>query len=118
MELLEDVPYQNKVAVLVTFWEGEPAPEQATKRALMREHYLRQRIAEGATNEELQQLITDMDRIDREFETDSSRRRREAKRYADKKLKEWCEKHGIAYNPTEYLIISNLINDAIKQVPE
>jgi len=118
VELLEDVPYRKKVPVTVTFGEDEPSLEQATKHAIMREHYLRQRIAEGATNEELQQLIADMDRIDREFETDSSKSRREAKQYADQKLKVWCEKHGVAYNPTDDLIISDFINDAVKQVRE
>ena len=118
VELLEAVPYQKKVPVIVTFWEDESSLEQATKHAIMREYYLRQRIAEGATNEELQKLIADMDRIDREFETDPSRLRREAKQYADQKLKEWCTKHGVAYNPTDDLAISDFINDAIKQVRE
>ena len=118
VELLEDVPYREKVPVIVTFGEDEPMPEQATKHALMREYYLRQRIAEGATNEELQKLIAEMDRIDREFETDPSRLRREAKQYADQKLREWCEKHGIEYNPTDDLVISDFINDAIKQERE
>jgi len=118
VELLEDVPYQKKVPVIVTFWEDEPSPEQATKHALMREYYLRQRIAEGATNEELQKLIADMDRIDREFETNPNGHREEAKQYADQMLKEWCEKHGVEYNPTDDLVISDFINDAIKQVRE
>ena len=118
VELLEGVPYQDKVPVIVTFGEDEPSLEQATKHALLREHYLRQRIAEGATNEELQKLIADMDKIDREFETNPSRLRREAKQYGDKKLREWCEKHGVEYNPTADLAISDFINDAIKQVRE
>ena len=117
VELLEYVPYQKKVQVIVTFWEDELSLEQATKHALMRESYLRQRIAEGATNEELQKLIAEMDKIDREFETDPGKLRREAKQYADQKLREWCEKHG-EYNPTDDLAISDFINDAIKQVRE
>ncbi len=118
VELLEDVPYQKEVPVIVTFGEDKPSLEQAKERALMREHYLRHRIVEGATNEELQKLIVEMDRIDREFEIDPSRRRREAKQYADQKLKEWCEKRGVEYNPTDDLVISDFINDAIKQVRE
>ena len=118
VELLEDVPYQKKVPVIVTFGEDEPSPELITKHALMREYYLRQRIAEGATNEELQKLIVEMDRIDREFETDPSRHRREAKQYGDKKLREWCEEHGVEYNPTDDSVISDFINEAIKQVRE
>jgi len=118
VELLEGVPYQKKVPVIVTFGEDEPSLEQATKHALMREYYLRQRIAEGATNEELQKLIGDMDRTDSEFEIDPSKRRREAKQYADQKLKEWCEEHGVEYNPTDDLAISDFINEAIKQVRE
>ena len=118
VELLEDVPYQKKVPVIVTFWEYEPSPELTTKHALMREYYLRQRIVEGATNDELQKLIADMDTIDREFETDPSKRRSEAKQYSDQKLREWCEKRGVEYNPTDDLAISDFINDAIKQVRE
>jgi len=118
VELLEDVPYQKKVPVIVTFGEDEPSLEQATKYALLRENYLRQRIAEGATNEELQKLIADMDRVDYEFETDPAKLKREAKQYSDKKLREWCEKHGVEYSPTDDLAISDFINDAIKQVRE
>jgi hypothetical protein len=118
VELLEAVPYQKKVPVTIIFGEGELSPEQSAKHALMREYYLRQRIAEGATNEELQKLIADMDRIDREFETDPDRLRREAKQYADQKLREWCEEHGVAYNPADDLVISDFTNDAIKQVRE
>ena len=87
------------------------------EHVLMRENYLRQRIAEGATNEEeLQQLIADMDRIDHEFETNPGKRRAEAKRYADQKLKEWRQKHSVAYNPADDLVISDFINDAIEQI--
>ena len=118
VELLEDVPYQKKIPVIVTFGKDEPSLEQATKHALLREYYLRQRIAEGATNEELQQLIADMDKIDREFEMDPVKLRREAKQYSDQKLREWCAKHGVEYNPTDDLAISDFINDAIKQVRE
>ena len=118
VELLEAVPYQKKVPVTIIFGEGELSPEQSAKHALMREYYLRQRIAEGATNEELQKLIADMDRIDRKFETDPGKLRREAKQYADQKLREWCEKHGVEYNPSDDLVISDFINDAIKQVRE
>jgi len=118
VELLEAVPYQKKVPVIVTFGEDESSLEQATKHALLREDYLRQRIAEGATNEELQKLIAEMDRIDREFEMDPIKLRREAKQYADQKLREWCDKHGVEYNPTDDLAISDFINDAIKQVRE
>jgi len=138
VELLEEVPYQNNVAVIVTFLEDEAVacrqpdavnsedrsagddgkPMQNAERALMREQFLCQRIAEGATNEELQRLIADMDRIDREFETDLHKRRTEAKSYADGKLKEWCEKRGVAYSPTNDLMISDVINGAIKQVRE
>lgn len=118
VELLEDVPYQKKVPVIVTFGEDKPSLEQTTKHALMREYYLRQRIAEGATNKELRKLIVDMDGIDREFETDPSGLRRKAKQYDDQKLKEWCKKHGVEYNPTDDLAISDFINDAIKQVRE
>jgi len=118
VELLEGVPYQDKVPVIVTFGEDEPSLERATKHALLREHYLRQRIVEGATNEELQQLIADMDRIDREFKMDPVKLRREAKQYSAQKHREWCEKHCVKYNPTDDLAISDFINDAIKQVRE
>ena len=30
VELLEGVPYQDKVSVIVTFWEDEPVTEQDT----------------------------------------------------------------------------------------
>ena len=32
VELLEEVPYQNKVDVVVTFWEDETVPEQGAER--------------------------------------------------------------------------------------
>jgi len=118
VELLEEVPYKSEAPVIVTFGEDEPAQKEAVEFALIRENYLRQRIAEGATNEELQKLIAEMDRIDSELEIAPSKRRRKAKQYADQKLREWCEKHGVAYNPTDDLAMSDFINDAVKQVRE
>ena len=118
VELLEEVPYKSKVSVIVTFGQDEPAQKEAVEFALMREHYLRRRIAEGATNEELQKLIVEMDRIDSELEIAPNKHRRKAKQYADQKLKEWCEKHGVTYNPTDDFALSDVINDAIKQVRE
>lgn len=149
VELLEEVPYQKEVQVIVTFLDDKLLPQkretleqyssvksskadtkeiddtgkyeklkQDLERTLMRENYLRHRIAEGATNEELQKLIADMDKIDHEFETVPDKRLKEAKQYADQKLKEWCEKHGVEYNPENDLIVSPFINDAVQKVRE
>jgi len=150
IELLEEVPYQKEVKVIVTFLDDKllfPQPEkleqyssvecskannkeiddtgkyeklkQDLERVLMRENYLRHQVAKGATNEELQKLIADMDKIDNEFKTvPEDKRLKEARRYADQKLKEWCERHDVAYNPEDDLIVSDFINDAIQKVRE
>jgi len=41
---------------------------------------------------------------------------KEADEDAEKKIKEWCAKHGLEYNPTDEESAQEFINDAVKQV--
>ena len=41
---------------------------------------------------------------------------KEADEYAEKKIKEWCAKHGLEYNPTDEESAQEFINAAVKRV--
>ena len=93
-----------------------------------REQYLRMLIEEGIGVDELKSVLEQMDKIDQAFESVRFAHRRlrltgkadalmkEADKYAEKMVKEWCAKHGLEYNPTDEEAAQEFINAAVKRV--
>ena len=58
-----------------------------------------------------------MDEIDKAFESgEADALMKEADEYAEKKVKEWCAKHDLEYNPTDEESAQEFINAAVKRV--
>jgi len=82
-----------------------------------REQYLRMLIEEGIGIDELRNLLERMDRIDQAFESgETDGLMKETDEYAEKKVKEWCAKHGLEYNPTNEESAIEFINAAVERI--
>jgi len=58
-----------------------------------------------------------MDRIDQAFESgETDGLMKETDEYAEKKVKEWCAKHGLEYNPTNEESAIEFINAAVERI--
>ena len=82
-----------------------------------REQYLRMLIEEGIGIDELRSILEKMDKIDQAFESgERETLMKEADEDAENKIKEWCAKHGLEYNPIDEESAQEFINDAVKRV--
>ena len=82
-----------------------------------REQYLRMLIEEGIGIDELRSTLQQMDKIDKAFESgEAAVLMKKADEDAAKKIKEWCAKHGLEYNPTDEESAQEFINAAVKRV--
>lgn len=88
-----------------------------TEFARKREQYLRMLIEEGIGVDELRNVLEQMDKIDRAFESGKADAlMQEVDEYAEKMVKEWCAKHGLEYNPTDEESAQEFISAAVKRV--
>ena len=88
-----------------------------TESVRKREQYLRMLIEEGIGIDELRSVLEKMDKIDQAFESgEIETLMKEADEDAEKKIKEWCAKHGLEYNPTDEESAQEFINAAVKRV--
>ena len=86
------------------------------KRLMLREQYIRARIEEGGSLEELQALLPRLDQLDQAWLTDPEDKRQELIAQSEASFRQYCEEQGVVYDEMDEEAIGNLLAVLIQRV--